>query len=249
MRSGYQPFWIVSGSEIPPWFSNQNYFQQELCSSFHQEIVCGSDYSREGGSAGMPLPGACHSMISIIVDIPHRCLSSEWWGIAVCLVLENQFLPSPWFVPTLGWVCKTPEAQLRVPSACSHVCWIEEFSDPHLCILLLNGDDRNIQQHLRADQNQIQLLFYAQAIPRGSDYSSLLYLNISKCGCRLLCKEDLEVWSKERSEQQESNNFEIPSSGIKRRVIQDTDGKQCCDGFEGERATTSNAEPKRRKLG
>ncbi|KAI4308564.1 hypothetical protein L6164_031623 [Bauhinia variegata] len=250
MRSGYQPFWIFPRSDIPPWFSNQNYFQQELRSSFRRDITSESDYSRDWGSAGMHLSGACHSMMSIIVDIPQFCLSSEWWGIAVCLVLENQFLPSPWFVPTLEWICKTPESDTPSPSASSYVCWFEEFSGSHLCILLLNGFDRNIQQQLRADQNQIQLSFYAQAIPRGSDYSSLLYLNISKCGCRVLCKEDLEEWRKEWGQQQQGNNFEIHSSSLNKcRAIQDMYDNQCCDGFEEEHATTSNAEPKRRKLG
>jgi len=55
------------------------------------------------------------------VDVPEDCQLSEWWGIAVCLVLEplNMDVPSSSNArPTstgneeIGiyyWVCKTPD--------------------------------------------------------------------------------------------------------------------------------------------
>ena len=111
MRSGYQPFWIVSGSEIPPWFSNQNYFHLDIPLPFIWEVIFGIDFVSR-----MISPCACHSMILIMVDIPHYCVSSEWWGIVVCLVLENPFPAASWFSAPLYWICNTPEAEFPVPS-------------------------------------------------------------------------------------------------------------------------------------
>ncbi|KAI9095351.1 hypothetical protein K1719_026385 [Acacia pycnantha] len=58
---------VISGSEVPSWFHNQNYF-------------CAEDFSY-----------ALHppTNVSFIVNEPDSFCLSEWWGIAVCLVLEN----------------------------------------------------------------------------------------------------------------------------------------------------------------
>ncbi|KAI4308566.1 hypothetical protein L6164_031625 [Bauhinia variegata] len=246
MRRWYGPFFIIPGNEIPPWFSNQNSFHMEIRSPFPWETV-----NRRGivDTRRRILPSVCDSLISIIVDIPHYCLSSEWWGIAVCLALENQF-SCRWDFDPLYWICKTPEAELPVPSGNIHPGMIEEFSDPHLCILLLSGDERNIQRHLSSGSNQIQLLFFAEATPyEDDDIDDPGMLNISKCGYRLLCKEDLEVWGKATRERKQSNNLEIPSSSLNSsRITEIVGDSECHHGFDGESANTSNAESKRRKL-
>ncbi|KAI4308567.1 hypothetical protein L6164_031626 [Bauhinia variegata] len=247
MSYWYGPFSFIPGNEIPPWFSNQNSFHMEIRSPFPWERV-----NRRGSVdfRRIILPSVCDSLISIIVDIPHYCFSSEWWGIAVCLALENQF-SCCWDFAPLYWICRTPGAELPVPSGDIHTGMIVEFSDPHLCILLLNGDERNIQRHLSSGSNQIQLLFFAEATPHEDDDSDDPgLLNISKCGYRVLCKEDLEVWGRATRERKQSNNLEIPSSSLNSSRITEIVGDSKCDhGFDGESANTSNAESKRRKLG
>ncbi|KAI4308568.1 hypothetical protein L6164_031627 [Bauhinia variegata] len=243
MRTRYAPFFIIPGNEIPPWFSNQSYFHMKIHSPFRWETVVEGDFIRNSRTLS---PSACDSLISITLDIPHHCLSSEWWGISVCIVVENQFPSSCWYFAPLYWICKTPGAELPVPSGSLHPGWIEEFSDPHLCILLLSGNERNIQRHLRGDNNQLQLLFFAEAIPYEDDLSDDPgMLNMTKCGCRVLCKEDLEVWSKAMSERKQSNNFEVPFSSLnKSRIREIADDTEGYDGFEGESADIV----KRRKL-
>ena len=247
IRPRYDPFFITPGSGIPPWFNNQNYFHLVLHSNFHWEYISESNFVYVSRTLS---PKIRNPFISIIVDIPHYCLSSEWWGIAVCLVLENQF-SSRWELALLNWICRTPGAQLPVPSGNVQSGWIGEFTDPHLCIFLLRGNDKNIERHLRGDNSQLQLIFYAEAIAYDDDESDDPgMLNISKCGCRVLCKEDLEVWGKAMSERKQSNNFVIPSSSLNKSGVREIgDDHQCCDGFKGEIANTSNAEAKRRKLG
>ena len=165
--------------------------------------------------------------------------------------MENQFPPSSWWIAFLHWICKTPEAELPIPSGSIHWGWIEEFSDPHLCIFLLSGNGENIQRHLRGNQSQLQLLFYVQAMGEDNESGESGMLNISKCGCRVLCKEDLELWGKSLSEQKQSNDIdEMASSSVNKSRIEELAGdNQCCDGFEVEYTNTSNAEAKRRKLG
>ncbi|XP_028806080.1 TMV resistance protein N-like [Neltuma alba] len=59
---------IISGSEVPSWFHNRSYF-------------CAEDFS-------VLFFGPRN--VSFIANRPDSCgSSSEWWGIAVCLVLEN----------------------------------------------------------------------------------------------------------------------------------------------------------------
>ncbi|KAI9077057.1 hypothetical protein K1719_040985 [Acacia pycnantha] len=54
---------IIQGSEVPSWFYNQNYFDDKEFS---------------------------HPNVSFLISIsPHYCDSSEWWGIAICLVIEH----------------------------------------------------------------------------------------------------------------------------------------------------------------
>ncbi|KAI4308571.1 hypothetical protein L6164_031630 [Bauhinia variegata] len=246
MESLFEPFLIIPGNEIPTWFSNQNFFHLDIQSPFNWEVISESGFIYINETIS---PISLDSFTSIMVDIPHDCLSSEWWGIAVCLVFENQC--PDWFGPSLRWICKTPEAELPIPSGKYRMLRIEDFSYSHLCILLLRGNDRNIQRHLRSDQSQLQLLFYADAMARDGEMDyKFCSMNISKCGCRVLSKEDLEVWSKAMDERKQSSNFEIPSSSLsKSRLREIVDDNQCCDGFEGEFASTSNAEAKRRKLG
>ncbi|KAI4305434.1 hypothetical protein L6164_028800 [Bauhinia variegata] len=247
MRFRYEPFLIIPGREIPSWFCNQDYFNMEISKPFQWEIVIKSSIA----SRKTVSPSECDTLISILVDIPDYCLSSEWWGIVVCLVLENQFPPSRWWIALLHWICKTPGAELPISSGALHGGWIEEFRNTHLCIFLLRGDDQNIQRHLRGDHNQLQLLFYVEPISEDDEADDPGFLNISKCGCRVLCTDDLEVWGQAMSERKQGNNIEMPSSSPNKSRVRENivDDNQCAEGFEGEYANTSNAEVKRRKLG
>ncbi|KAI4308563.1 hypothetical protein L6164_031622 [Bauhinia variegata] len=224
------PFLFIAGSDIPPWFTNQSYFHLSL--PFHYEVF---DPFQDTMQPMTLLPTLSNQLLmSITVDIPQYHLSSEWWGIAVCLVLENPFPYVPWSVtPIIYWICKSAEAELPNASAEIYIRKIEEFSEPHLLILLLRGNHRNIQRHLiRGDHSKLQLSFHAHSL-----------LKISKCGGRVLCKEELEAWAKARDERR---HF----SSLNRSIVREIGNvNQCLDRFEGEYVNASNAEAKRRKLG
>ncbi|XP_054817707.1 protein VARIATION IN COMPOUND TRIGGERED ROOT growth response-like [Prosopis cineraria] len=63
----YSRVLTIQGSEVPPWFHNQNYF-------------CEKEISDPN--------------VSFTASIPEYCHSSEWGGTATCLVLENDLASS-----------------------------------------------------------------------------------------------------------------------------------------------------------
>ena len=75
MRSRYEPFLIIPGREIPSWFCNQNHFNPERRKSFEWDLMVESDFVSRRTTF---LPIDHDALVSIIVDIPHCCLSSEW---------------------------------------------------------------------------------------------------------------------------------------------------------------------------
>ncbi|XP_028806101.1 TMV resistance protein N-like [Neltuma alba] len=79
----------IPGSEVPSWFHNQSYF-------------CAKDLSFEDTPTN----------VSFIVNKPDSCCSSEWWGIAVCLVLENDSEHANYDdFAVLGWTYRVSEVQ------------------------------------------------------------------------------------------------------------------------------------------
>ncbi|KAI9116840.1 hypothetical protein K1719_012206 [Acacia pycnantha] len=166
---------VISGSEVPPWFHNQNYF-------------CAEDFPYD-----MDPP----TNVSFIVNKPDPFRLSEWWGIAVCLVLENDLESAKFKVGSLFWAYRVSEGRysnsfrgcaISVVPSCSH----------QLCII-----------HIRFSSflaKQLQLVFFT--IKEKSRKTPAL--KIGKCGWRVLSKEDVERWQNTRDE---DNNDEFIVKG------------------------------------
>ncbi|KAI4305604.1 hypothetical protein L6164_028961 [Bauhinia variegata] len=189
------PVLFFPGTDIPPWFSNRK--------------VQIAEQDR----------GVSDSAMSIIVEIPDCCLSSERWGIAVCLVLENQAPASTWSLPIIvSWDMKLPGAtnSRYPPIGILYLCnALEMFRHPHLCTFLMGNECHiNIRPNLKRDQNKFHVSFKA--------FDQLgNKLNVSKCGWRVIREEDLQVWwDKARSEQEQDNGFgfDMPSTSSSRHL-------------------------------
>ncbi|KAJ1383734.1 Leucine-rich repeat domain superfamily [Sesbania bispinosa] len=124
-------WFIIPGSEIPPWFENQDSFQIDPSQQPYNKL-------------------GCDSVTSIKVEVPNHCKSSEWWGIAVCLALESLHMevssPSNHHVNELEcvyyWVCKAPdrEPDPNFPIASKYGSLVYEFNDPYIHILFLTSE-------------------------------------------------------------------------------------------------------------
>ncbi|KAI4305603.1 hypothetical protein L6164_028960 [Bauhinia variegata] len=188
--SSFRPFFIFPGTDIPPWFSNQ--------------MVKIPEQDR----------GVSDSDMSIIVEIPDYSLSSERWGIAVCLVLENHAIISAsiWSLSFhVGLDMKLPgTTHTRGIMYLSDV--LEDFRHPHLCTFLMEDEyilHTDIRPYLKGDQNQFHVSFKARGNLRIRKFS------IRKCGWRVIRKKDLQVWwDKARSEREQDNGFgfDMPST-------------------------------------
>ncbi|KAI4308391.1 hypothetical protein L6164_031471 [Bauhinia variegata] len=166
MISSLRPSCIITGNEIPPWFEHQSY-------AFHDMRLEQSGID---------------SIMSISVYIPQYCRSSEWWRIDVCLVLE--------FVASSSMRGSSPDhlsasihlnvesTKQGVPSHEDSVYINKQFECPHLWITSLRG----LQEHLRGETHQLQLIFFTKT--HGGNH----YLKIRKCGCHVYCKEDVQLW-------------------------------------------------------
>ncbi|XP_027368535.1 TMV resistance protein N-like [Abrus precatorius] len=167
---GPDPWFVIPGNEIPSWFNNQEWFSID-------------------------------SFTSITVDVPNHYQASEWWGIAVCLALEPlNVVSSPSYVTPISthnkemciyyWVCKAPdrEPDPKFPIASKYGHLVYEFNDPYIHIIFLSGDHVYIQHYLSGEQNNLQLIFYVENL------SESCKATIKKCGCRVICKEDIENW-------------------------------------------------------
>ncbi|KAI4305606.1 hypothetical protein L6164_028963 [Bauhinia variegata] len=141
-------------------------------------------------------------------------IKSERWDIAVCLVLENQPSASTWSLPIYVGRHLEPLEITRAAYLATNIlflCRVEEFRDPPLCAFLMGNESihTNIPPHLKGDQNKFHVSFEAYGKFRKHK------LKISKCGWRVIRKEDLQVrWDKTRSERDQDNgfDFDMPST-------------------------------------
>ena len=183
-------FWfIIAGSEIPSWFDNQNY---HLIDASHPP------YNKLG----------CDSVVSIVVNVPDYCKWSEWWGISVCLAFEpiniHVSSPSDLRPGSKGndeemifcyWACKAPnrEPDLGFPMGPKFGHLVYESSDPYIHLIFLTGEHKYIKHYLGGEQSQLELIFYVENLCQPWKPT------IRKCGCRVICKEDVENWRKDSS--------------------------------------------------
>ncbi|XP_054817691.1 disease resistance protein RPV1-like [Prosopis cineraria] len=153
----------VPGSEVPSWFHNQHYFCQE-------------DFPFDNSVTN----------VSFIINMPDSYYSSEWWGIAVCLVLENDLESANLdddddsSDDAIWWTYRFPNGKysksyrgcgIYLQSKCCH----------QLCIIYICCSSFFV--------DQLQLVFFTNN--KGQKKS---VLRIGKCGWRVLCKEDVERW-------------------------------------------------------
>ncbi|KAF7833622.1 TMV resistance protein N-like [Senna tora] len=194
IKSEYLPFRdfyaTIPGSEVPSWFPN--YMQV-----------------REDNRG--------RSSFSIIVDIPQSFRASEWSGIAVCLLINYDSYGPRFPKPYLCWTCKAPEDDSYISKGWAHVF---DYSNnigricPHLCLMLFHCNDQTCWQHLRGDNNWLQIVFTAM-------WAGL----IKKCGWRVLCREEMEEWCKTNYECNKLYDAEVgisevwlPNSAVKKTL-------------------------------
>ncbi|XP_028806083.1 disease resistance-like protein DSC1 [Neltuma alba] len=155
----------IAGSEVPSWFHNQSYF-------------CAKD-----------LPyGHPPTNVSFIVNKPDSCCSSEWWGIAVCLVLENDLEHAKYDArAALGWTYRVSKGEYP-NSGRAYATFAQSRFGPQLCIIYIRFSSFVVEKPL-------QMVFFTPYEPASSS------LKIVQCGWRVLCKEDVERRRNTRSDE------------------------------------------------
>ncbi|XP_054817709.1 TMV resistance protein N-like [Prosopis cineraria] len=157
----------IPGSEVPPWFSDQNYICEE-------EFI---------------LPN-----VSFTISIPDGCGSSEW-GIATCLVLENDLAYGVGCDPVL-WTCRFPDDEFP-DTYCLYNISLQSNRSHELCIIYIRCSSLVV--------NGLQMVFFAGNV---FDNESPKF-KIKKCGWRVVCKEDIETWRRTRDEGPSSINNSV----------------------------------------
>ncbi|WVY91203.1 hypothetical protein V8G54_036717 [Vigna mungo] len=182
---GPELWFIIPGNEIPSWFNNQNSLAIDSSDETYEKLCC-------------------DSVTSITVDVPEDFQLSEWWGIAVCLVLEplNMDVPSSSNARSTStvneeigiyyWVCKAPDKDPdpNFPIAAKFGHMLYKFKDPYIHIIFLNADHVYIQHYLSGQQTQLEVILFVE------NFSESCKARIKKCGCRVICKEKIEEWRK-----------------------------------------------------
>ena len=114
--SQFRPILEIPGAELPACFENQDYFVPDKQFLEHWGIQA-------------------ESAISITLDIPQFCSQSEWWGIAVSLVLEgNPALPPLQYHDGLYCLSQVPSAEESNLGDAEWIRWIPTYKCPHLLI-------------------------------------------------------------------------------------------------------------------
>ncbi|XP_047173461.1 TMV resistance protein N-like [Vigna umbellata] len=126
---GPELWFITPGNEIPSWFNNQNFLEIDSSDQTYEKLCC-------------------DSVTSITVDVSEDFQLSEWWGIAVCLVLEplNMDVPSSSNARSTStvneeigiyyWVCKAPDKDPdpNFPIAPKFGHKLYKFKDPYIIL-------------------------------------------------------------------------------------------------------------------
>ncbi|KAI9116869.1 hypothetical protein K1719_012235 [Acacia pycnantha] len=162
---------VISGSEVPSWFHNQNYF-------------CAEDFSY-----------ALHppTNVSFIVNEPDSFCLSEWWGIAVCLVLENDLESANLEASAVFWAYRVSKGRYSNSVRGCHIQVVPSYCH-QLCIIYIRFSSFLAKQ--------LQLVFF----PSPEESQNNPAFKIGKCGWRVLSKEDIERWQDTRDE---DNNDEF----------------------------------------
>ncbi|KAK7396211.1 hypothetical protein VNO78_17051 [Psophocarpus tetragonolobus] len=167
---------VIPGNEIPSSFFYQKYLDQVQDIEYLKKNYIWAD-----------------STVSISLDLAqlrHQYSKSEWWGILVCLVVEDvESSPSEEY--RIGWISKVPSFknilhQLLHKLETGFVSGIPSHKYPHLLILYIPST------YWFYVQDKFQLIFYSSSLK-----SKLV---IKKCGWRTLRKEDAENWRRKLSE-------------------------------------------------
>ncbi|XP_054818468.1 TMV resistance protein N-like [Prosopis cineraria] len=184
--------YISLGSEIPPWFHNQNIdFLAEIEVSSTERVYQSRQFAMDKENIGS---FQFHCIVSIKADLSRFRGSSEQWGISLCFVLQD-------IVPTnarnldhrlaIYYGYETDRDNLirkKYDWGFSWETYLEAY-DPHLCIVFIPSG------FLPKEYNQVELIFTtARFWPR----SRGLVL-IRKCGWRVTSKEDIEEWQRSKN--------------------------------------------------
>lgn len=168
---------VSPGNEIPSTFFYQNYFDRDI--QYLKDNYIWAD-----------------STVSISMDLAqlhHRYDRSEWWGILVCLVIED-VVSSPSRDYRVGWISKVPTINNILHQQChkllehGFISGIPNRKYPHLLVLYIPVP----KSRWSYVQDKFQLIFFSSSLK-----SKLV---IKKCGWRVICKEDAEVWRRKLSE-------------------------------------------------
>ncbi|XP_027350466.1 TMV resistance protein N-like [Abrus precatorius] len=169
---------VSPGNEIPSFFFYQKYFNQVQDIEYLKDNYIWAD-----------------STVSISMDLAelrHRYYRCEWWGILVCLVVED-VVSSPSQDYRIGWISKVPTINNFLHQLChklehGFISGIPNHKYPHLLILYLPF----CPSRWFYVKDKFQLIFFSSSLK-----SKLV---IKKCGWRILCKENAESWRKKLSE-------------------------------------------------
>ncbi|KAL2335661.1 hypothetical protein Fmac_016874 [Flemingia macrophylla] len=165
----------IPGSEVPSWFENRSF-----CIDEEMRNLCGYD-----------------SAVSIVASIPDCWRSSEWSGIAMCVVVEGQVWEDLW-ERVIFWSSKCLDED-EWPKRIYGYDVQGSVDRPQLFIRFLPFTHDNCWQYVHGEKKQLQFLLATKTRPRKgahhSDQGPTRKLEITKCGWRALCKEDVqEYW-------------------------------------------------------
>ncbi|KAI9095394.1 hypothetical protein K1719_026428 [Acacia pycnantha] len=150
---------VIEGSEVPSWFYNQDYFDDK---EFRDPDV------------------------SFIISIsPHYCDSSEWWGIAICLVIERDFsCEAEW--DWIRWTFGFPNHGFPNKYFLGHPVYLHSSHRHQIYILYIRCSFLVV--------DGLQMTF----VSRNAITNKAPAFKIRKCGWRAVCKEDVEAWRRTR---------------------------------------------------
>ncbi|XP_054818304.1 TMV resistance protein N-like isoform X2 [Prosopis cineraria] len=217
----YKSWWTLE-SDIPSWFHNQNI-------QFHDKVDAFQDNHVQISEIKISCQDFCpchrilidgfepsDSIVSVKVDISHVCGSGVWWGISLCIVLQDQDLPvsgEDVFHRKLLLAYKSSHDDFFK----HRDSWMVGMgNNPHQMLMTYFPSSNFI-----VDCDQIEFIFYTQKYKhRGResqwegkvDLQNLSKFVISKCGWRVISEEDVEECHRSMNECDTSgNNNEIPS--------------------------------------
>ncbi|GAU17933.1 hypothetical protein TSUD_330570 [Trifolium subterraneum] len=182
---------VSPGNEIPSTFFYQNYFDRDIQYLKDNYIWADSTAS-----------------ISInIAQLRQRYDRSEWWGILVCLVIEDVVSSKPSQDYRVGWISKFPATNNILRQLCQKllehgfISGVPNSKHPHLLVLYIPGPSSRWSYV----QDKFELIFFSSSLK-----SKLV---IKKCGWRILCKEDAQLMHKKLSECNTSSTNQSISRG------------------------------------